>query len=113
MLVVLAGESDRADTPMIDATHLKIRRDASSPGLKKGRGRPIGSTKGRLNSKLHTVADAVGRPILLIVSATLTGDYLSARAFVGGLRATKVLIGDRGYDVDWFRNVLQVTGIPL
>ena len=36
MLLALAGESDATDTLMIDATHLKAHRTASSLGLKKG-----------------------------------------------------------------------------
>ncbi len=36
MLMELAGESDRTDTLMIDATHLKTHRTASSLALKKG-----------------------------------------------------------------------------
>ena len=36
MLLELAGESDRTGTLMIDATHLKAHRTASSLGLKKG-----------------------------------------------------------------------------
>ena len=53
MLLELAGQGGRTDTLMIDATHLKTHRTASSPGLKKGgRGRLIGRTKGGMNSKL-------------------------------------------------------------
>ena len=36
MLLELARESDATDTLMIDATHLKTHRTASSLGLKKG-----------------------------------------------------------------------------
>ncbi len=36
MLLELASESDRTDTLMIDATHLKTHRTASSLALKKG-----------------------------------------------------------------------------
>lgn len=36
MLIELARESDRSDTLMIDATHLKTHRTASSLALKKG-----------------------------------------------------------------------------
>lgn len=36
MLIELAAEGKRSDTLMIDATHLKAHRTASSLGLKKG-----------------------------------------------------------------------------
>lgn len=45
MLLELACESDRTDTLMIDATHLKTHRTASSLGLKKGGA--VGSSAGR------------------------------------------------------------------
>lgn len=64
ILTELATQGDAIGTLMIDATHLKSHRTASSMGPKKsGRGRLIGRTKGGLNSKLHAVTDAVGRTI--------------------------------------------------
>ncbi len=36
ILIELAGEGDKTDVLMIDATHLKAHRTASSLGLKKG-----------------------------------------------------------------------------
>ena len=36
ILTELASEGDATDTPVIDATHLKTHRTASSMGLKKG-----------------------------------------------------------------------------
>ena len=66
ILSELAAEGDATGTLMIDATHLKAHRTACSMGLKeKGRGRLIGRTKGGLNSKLHAVTDAMGRPVRL------------------------------------------------
>jgi len=45
---------------MIDATHLKAHRKASSLLKKGGVPRRIGRTKGGLNSKLHAVCDSRG-----------------------------------------------------
>ena len=60
----LATERAEHKTIMIDATYLKAHRTASSLCVKKGgRGRQIGRTKGGMNTKLHAVADAKGRPI--------------------------------------------------
>ena len=60
----LARVGNQTDVLMIDATHLKAHRTASSLGLKRGgRGLLIGLTKGGLNSKLHAVTDALGRAI--------------------------------------------------
>jgi hypothetical protein len=63
ILTELAAEDGKTDTLMIDATHLKTHRTDSSTRLKRGRGRVIGRAKSGLNSKLHAVADALGRPI--------------------------------------------------
>ena len=58
---------------MIDATCLKAHRTASRLRGKKGsddkRGRLIGCTKGGLNTKLHAVPDADGRPLRFVMTA--------------------------------------------
>ena len=38
-------------------------------------------------------------------------DYTRARAMMSSLPAADWLIGDRGYDADWFRDALQNKGI--
>lgn len=54
-------------TVMIDATHLKPHRTAASL-LKKGAvPRRIGRSRRRLNSKLHTVYDGEGMPLILLL----------------------------------------------
>ena len=63
----------------------------------------IGHTKGGLNSKLHTVTDAAGRPIRMFLSGGQTSDYVWARALIGELPDADVLLADRGYDANWFR----------
>ena len=66
IFTALATHYGVTDQLMIDATHLKAHRTASSMGLKKkGRGRLIGRTQGGLNSKLHAVTDDMGRPVRL------------------------------------------------
>jgi len=80
-------------------------------GSKGGRGRLIGRTKGGLNSKLHVLADAKGRPIRMFLSAGQTSDYIGARALLSSIPQAGALLGDRGYDADWFRNALIDMGI--
>jgi hypothetical protein len=53
---------------MIDATHLKAHRTAASLPKKGDVPRPIGGTKGGLNSKLHAVCDGHGRPLIMLLS---------------------------------------------
>jgi transposase len=55
-------------------------------------------------------ADARGRPIRLFLSAGQTSDYVGARALLSSLPNAKVLLADRGYGADWFREALTHMG---
>jgi transposase len=108
----LAAEGAEPTTIMIDATYLKGHRTASSLRLKKGgRGRLIGRTKGGMNTKLHTVTDARGRPIKFFMTAGQISDYTGAAALLSSLPEADWLLADRGYDADWYREALQDKGI--
>lgn len=99
--------------------HRHDRRDLSQgaphgfePAGKKGvLGRLIGRTKGGMNTKLHAVTDANGRPISLFMTAGQVSDYIGAAAMLDSLPRAQWLLGDRGYDADWFRDALQAKGI--
>lgn len=70
IMTELAAQVQDTERLMIDATHLKTHRTASSlAGQRGGRGRLIGRTKGGLISKLHVLADARGRPIHMFLPA--------------------------------------------
>ena len=71
----------------------------------------IGLTKGGYNTKLHAVADGLGRPIRLFMTAGQRSDYTDARALLGNLPAAEYMLADRGYDADWFRSGLKENGI--
>ena len=64
-----------------------------------------------MNTKLHAICDSQGRPIDLFVTAGQVSDYIGARALLSGLPNVKWLLGDRGYDADWFREALEEKGI--
>jgi transposase len=57
------------------------------------------------------LADAKGRPIGMFLSAGQTSDYIGARALLSSIPQAGALLGDRGYDADWFRNALIEMGI--
>ena len=59
-----------------------------------------------MNTKLHAVTDAHGRPIRLFVTSGQVSDYTGARALLDSLPNADWLLGDRGYDADWFREAL-------
>ena len=48
-------------------------------------GRAIGRTKGGLNTKLHAVADAKGRPLSFFMTAGQVSDDMDAAALLKGL----------------------------
>jgi transposase len=64
-----------------------------------------------LNSKLHAVCDGHGRPPILLLSEGQMSDYKGAALILPALPKAKELLGDKGYDADWFRNALAERGI--
>ena len=65
-----------------------------------------------MNTKLHAICDSQGRPLNLFVTAGQVSDYIGARALLSSLPNVDWLLGDRGYDADWFREALKDNGRP-
>jgi transposase len=66
---------------------------------------------GGLNTKLHAVTDARGRPIRFFMTAAQVRDCMDAAALLRSLPGAEWLIADRGYGADWFRDALNDKGI--
>ena len=64
-----------------------------------------------MNTKLHAICASQGRPLNLFVTAGQVSDYIAARALLSSLPKVDWLLGDRGYDADWFREALQDNGL--
>lgn len=64
-----------------------------------------------MNTKLHAVCDSQGRPIHFFITAGQVSDYKGAAALLSNLPKVEWLLGDRGYDADWFREALKDRGI--
>ena len=64
-----------------------------------------------MNTKLHAITDAKGRPIRLFLSAEQVSDYTGAAALLDNLSQADWFLADRGYDADWLRKSLQDRGI--
>ena len=64
-----------------------------------------------MNSKLHAVCDGHGRPLLLLLSEGQMSDYKGAALMLPALPKAKELLGDKGYDANWFRIALAKRGI--
>ena len=89
---------------MIDASYLKAIRTATSLRSKRGAGdkmdRLVGRTKGYMNTSLHAVTDADGRPIRFFMTAGQVSDYNGVAALLGFLPKPGCLLANRGYDAD-------------
>jgi transposase len=64
-----------------------------------------------LNSKLHAVCDGLGRPLIMLLSEGQMSDYKGAALMIEAFPKAKALLGDKGYDADWFRQALIERGI--
>jgi transposase len=64
-----------------------------------------------MNTKLHAVTDANGRPLSFFMTAGQSSDYTGAAALLDDLPKAQWLLADRGYDADWFRDAFQGKGI--
>jgi len=64
-----------------------------------------------LNSKLHAVCDEAGRPLVMLLTQGQMSDHKGARLMLDAFPPAKALLGDRGYDSNWFRAALTQKGI--
>ncbi len=64
-----------------------------------------------MNTKLHAVIDADGRPLSFFMTAGQVSDYTGAAALLDDLPKAQWMLADRGYDADWYRDALQAKGI--
>lgn len=64
-----------------------------------------------MNTKRHAICDSQVRPINVFLSAGQTRDSIGARALLSTMPDIDWLLGDRGYDTDWFRETLKDQGI--
>ncbi len=59
-----------------------------------------------MNSKLHAVCDGDGKPLILLLTEGQASDYRGAEAILPAVPDADVLIADKGYDSDRFRQAL-------
>ena len=64
-----------------------------------------------MNTKLHAVTDANGRPLSFFTTAGQVSDYTGAAALLDDLPKAQWMLADRGYDADWYRDALQAKGV--
>src|SRR6201747_2451150 len=93
------------------------RHDRASPPTqrrcekKAGEDQAIGRSKGGLSSKFHVLADALGNPLKILLTAGQIHDLAGADALLPGLEA-KALLADKAFDADKrVINPLEAAGI--
>jgi len=57
------------------------------------------------------VTNANGRPLSFFMTAGQVSDHTGAAALLDDLPKAQWLLGDRGYDADWFKDASQAKGI--
>ena len=60
-----------------------------------------------MNTKLHALGDALGRPIRLYLTEGQRSDFKGAYVLLPDLPPTKMLLGDRGYDGNKVRKIIS------
>ena len=50
-------------------------------------------------------------PLVMLLSEGQMSDYKGAALMIDALPKAKAMLGDRGYDADWFRDALAARGI--
>ena len=70
----------------------------------------IGRSKGGRTTKIHTVTDARGRPLVMVLTPGNTSDHKAARPCLEALPPSKYMIADKGYDSTALREWLEGRG---
>ncbi|NHO33937.1 IS5 family transposase [Acetobacter fallax] len=91
---------------MIDSTIVRTHQQAAT-----GKGGPqnqaLGRSRGGLTTKIHMLADALGRPLRFIITAGQVHDATQASALLEGHNMGAV-IADKAYDSNEFREQIAV-----
>ncbi|RUM06201.1 IS5 family transposase [Rhizobium chutanense] len=92
---------------MIDSTIVRAHQQAASG--KGGKDQAVGRSRGGLTTKIHMLADALGRPVRFIVTAGQVGDITQAPALLDGQSGDAVL-ADKAYDSNSLRQTIADMG---
>ncbi|SHO66778.1 Transposase [Pseudoxanthobacter soli DSM 19599] len=71
----------------------------------------MGRSRGGLNTKIHALVDAEGRPIHLLLTAGQAGDAPAGRELLAHLQQGGILLADKAYDTDAIRTEAAERGV--
>jgi len=89
----------------LDCSHIKLHQHGANPPGGQAK-HAIGRTKGGINTKLAAVVDADGRAVGLCLAPGQRHDLKAILPLVPALRRKRA-VGDKGFDADNFRALLQ------
>src|SRR5260370_18831438 len=74
------------------------------------RGQAIGRSRGGRTTKIHTLIDGQGRPVAVCLTGGNIADITVAAPLLRQIAPSVWLIGDKGYDADHLRALLESRG---
>ncbi len=89
-------------------------REGPTVGLRRKRGakaQAIGPSRGGKTTKIHALTDVVGRPFRLSLTPGNVADITAAPALLSSLTGARHLLGDKGYDANSLRRLLNSKGV--
>ena len=102
----------RSRQPIPDARHHPGPRPPAGGHRKRGdQNQALGRSRGGLTTKIHMLADALGRPLRFILTGGQVHDIITAPALLEGLEGGAV-IADKAYDSNALRQMIADTGMP-
>jgi transposase len=90
---------------MLDSTIVRAHQQAAS-GKRGGKNQALGRSRGGLTTKIHTLADAEGRPLRFILTGGEAHDVTTAADLLDGQTAGGV-IADKAYDTNDLRQMIE------
>jgi transposase len=70
----------------------------------------IGRSRGGLTTKLHVRVVGNGLPVQVELSPGQMNDAPMAKILLNDLPVGAAVIADKGYDADWFRDLIEASG---
>jgi transposase len=90
----------------IDSSYIKAHRSAAG-GRGGARVQAIGPSRGGRTTKVHVLTDIEGRPYVFLLTPGNVADISVAPTLVTALPKSDSLIGDKGYDANSLRRLLD------
>lgn len=112
-LAELAIPDESNESLSMDSTCLKNHRTATNGKVEEGHDRIIGKTVGGLNTKLHTVCEDRGRPVLVDITEGQENDVVAAKRMVKDMPRAKRFIADKAYDSKELIELLREHGFRI